>query len=369
MDNFMKCLLHQNIEVKHICISTNKHTFSNNAYPSQLKIEVDNHYINTDITPIKALKELFSKGSYNINRFYCDGLANKISKELVQENYDCIILESLFTTKYIETMRSISDVPIFLRTHNIEHKITSDLAKNASGLKKIYLNKLAKDLKSYEIETLKTVDGILSISKDDTAQIKELAISTSIKTISVSVNCPKVVNKYNSEGIFHLGSMNWEPNLEAVDRLIKLFPQIKNAIPSCKLHIAGSASDAHNLMQQEKGIYYDGFVNDINEYASDKGILVSPIISGSGIRIKILEMMAIGIPVITTELGASGVNYVNGKELIIANSDEELTKASIDLIKNKKKRQELGENGIHYIRKNHNIESISKEILEFIERT
>ena len=371
MDNFLKCLLQSGVEVKHICISTNKHPFDLNAYPKeyQSKLGVVNHHIDTDVTPIRAIKGLFESGSYNINRFNSTKLQDRIELELEQSDVDFVILESLFTATYINPIRFKSKARVFMRTHNIEHKITSDLAKNASGLKKMYLSKLAKDLKEYELDALKKVDGILSISKDDTNKIKALGIKTPIRTIGVAIPQAEIDNKYEGNSIFHLGSMNWQPNVEAVERLISLFPSIRELAPECELHIAGSSDSKAFKSKSKDNIFVDGYIDDINSFAISHGILVSPIISGSGVRIKILEMMAIGIPVVTTKLGASGIDYNTSKCLLSAESNEELIDSTVQLVQNKELRKEIGQNAIAYIRKNHNIESISTEIIEFIQGT
>jgi len=369
MDNFLNCLLNTKIIVKHICISTNKHPFKQNAYPAKQQLTIHNHFIDTDITSYRGFINLFKSGSYNVNRFHCKNLQATIKQEVEHSKYDCVILESLFTTTYIEAIRSKTSIPIFVRTHNLEHKIATDLAKNSTGIKKVYLSKLAKDLKTYEISALKKIDGILSISKADTEQIEALEINTPIKTIGVAIPIPDIQNNYDANGIFHLGAMNWQPNIEAVKRLVDIFPEIIKSTPRCKLHIAGSSDSDYIKPQTKKQIYFDGFVDNIQTYALKKGILVSPIISGSGIRIKILEMMAIGIPIITTKLGASGINYTDSNCLIIANKNTDIIAATLELIQNKDSRKKIGQNAIAYIRKNHNIEDISSEIIEFIKGT
>lgn len=371
MDNFLKCLLQSGVEVKHMCISTNKHPFDIKSYPEeyQSKLNIVNHHIDTDVTPSRVIKGLFQSGSYNINRFNCPELQDRIELELEQSDVDVVILESLFTTTYINPIRFKSKARIFVRTHNIEHKITEDLAKHASGLKKMYITKLAKDLKEYELNALNKVDGIFSISKDDSDHMKVLGINTPIQTIGVAIPQPDIMNNYEGKSIFHLGSMNWQPNIEAVTRLINLFPGIRKSVPNCELHVAGSADNGEFKTQPDQEVYFDGFVENINTYAIKQGVLVSPIISGSGVRIKILEMMSVGIPVVTTKLGASGIDYTSSKCLVTAETDQELIDSSIELIQNKELRKEIGQNAIEYIRKNHNIESISTEIIEFIQGT
>ena len=121
------------------------------------------------------------------------------------------------------------------------------------------------------------------------------------------------------------------------------------------------------LFSDQNGQLEDGFIEDISTYVSERGILVSPIKSGSGIRVKILEMMSLGVPVITTSLGAQGIQAEGN--LIIANTDKEIKKSIIQLKNDKNQREKLGMNSIDYIRTHHNKTTLSKQLLEFIRKS
>ena len=367
MDSFLKCLLNSEAKVDHICISTKKHPFKKESYPNKFRsvINIYNHFIDTKVTFLRALLSLFEKGSYKVNRFYCKKLEKKINNELKNIKYDCIILESLFTTSYIKTIKSISQSKIYLRSHNVEHKINLINFKNILNPRKIYLSKILKDLKKYELKTLNEVDGIMTISKDDKLDFEKLGIKKPIVNINVAIKVDSYSNNYNSKNIFYLGSMNWKPNIDALNKLINIFPKVRKNEPFCKLYIAGSFKNNHFKTDQINNIYFDGFVDEIKEYAINRGILVCPTISGSGIRIKILEMMSIGIPIITTRLGSSGIDN-SSQCLIIKDNEVDIVDSIIELIKNIDLRKKIGHNAIEYIKKNHNIDKISKQLIEFI---
>ena len=367
MDSFLNCLLNIEANVDHICISTKKHPFKKESYPKKIKsvVNIYNHFIDTKVTIPRALFSIFQKGSYKVNRFHCNRLEKKINNELKKIKYDCIILESLFTTSYIKTIRSVSKSKIYLRSHNVEHKIKPINFKNIFNPGKIFLSKILKDLRAYELKTLNEVDGILTISKDDKHDFEKLGIKTPIENINVSIKVDSYNNNYNSKNIFYLGSMNWKPNIDALNKLINIFPKVRKKSPFCKLYIAGSFKNNHFKTNKIKNIYFDGFVNDIKEYAINKGILVCPSISGSGVRIKILEMMSIGIPIITTKIGSSGIDN-SSQCLIIKDNEEDIVNSILELIKNIDLRKKIGHNAIEYIRQNHNIDKISKQLIEFI---
>ena len=373
MDNFLQCLLAKNIDIKHLFIHTSKHPYLEGNYPSELsdRIRPKGVFINTKVTAISAIKHLFKRGSYNVNRFYSPEMKELIVDQLQAEDYTCIILESLFIGPYIESIRDNYTGKIFIRTHNVESDIWNDLAKSATNFfRASYLRKLANDLKKYEIEILQKIDGILSLSIDDVQRFAELKIKTKAEVIPVTIELhDKEDNTYDNNNFFHLGVMNWQPNIEAVDRLIKLFPTIRKNIPTAELHIAGKHSTEVVKENQQSGIFVHGFVEDSRQFSIQTGILVSPILSGSGIRIKLLEAMALGIPCVTTTRGIQGIDYSENNCVIVADNDTKIIHECIRLAKDKKLREEIGKNARNYIRKNHNIESVSTRIVEFIKNT
>lgn len=370
MHQLLFCLLQSDLELKHICLSTHKHPFDISYYPESLQksFPIVSFPINTKLKYSEALKHIINRKSYNISRFDCQDIHHKIHLELNEGNYTHVFLESLYLSPYISTIRKYSNAKIILRTHNVEHIIWEQLAQNTSNpLKKWYLNRLALDLKKQELAVLNKVDLIASISDTDTFEFKKIGISAPIMTLPVAMDTQENKIDYKSQDLFFLGSMNWQPNLEAVQWLIQeIFPVIKYRMPEIRLHIAGSFMLDKFPTNEVTGIVNHGFVEDSTLFMQSNGILVLPILSGSGVRMKMLEAMSLGIPVITTNIGAQGINDLN--TISIANNTDEFIEKIMELLQSKEKRSVLGNKAFIYMEKNYSVSTISTLICERIRK-
>lgn len=370
MDNFLKSLLAAHFEVRHLAIGTEKHPYKKVNYPVDLqnKISINGQNISTSVNAFSALKSLFKNGSYNVNRFHSKDVFKKIEKEIKETKFDTIIFESLFSTIYLNEIREIFSGNILTRIHNIEANIWKDYWRNENSFfKKLFLKKLHRDLEKYEIETFKKIDGIIAISDDDRDSILALDIDANVITIPVAISDIQNHNNYSNTSVFHLGAMDWQPNIEAVERLIKIHEEAILKQNSFDLYIAGKNASSFKIPPSSKDIRNLGFIENLSDFTKSAGILVSPIISGSGVRIKILEMMAKGIPVITTKTGAKGINHCDNECLIIATDNNDFINKIKTVRESSELRRKLGENAIKYIRQHHNIEKITKSLREFIQ--
>lgn len=372
MASFLDVLIHAGLLIDHLTIATDKHPFNENDYPSAIRdnIKPEAVYINTRIKPLPALKYIFAKGSYNVQRFHSSKMSDAIRSKLKRSKYDIIILDSLYSTTYLDLIRDQFDGKIYLRSHNSEAQIWNDIASNERNLPKMaYLKKLAKDLEEYERKVLEQIDGVLALSPDDLELFNRLTPNVRGCVIPVTIDLPNESANLDIKNLFHLGSMGWTPNKEAVEELIGLFSHIRDEKPDSQLHIAGKDANKYFKSDVQNGIYVDGFVEDLNHYSCNAGIMVSPIRSGSGVRIKILEMMALGVPVVTTSIGAKGLFKDGIKSIAIADIRPAIVEKVIELINNKSDREKISEDSRRYIKEYHNIESASKEIVDFFRHT
>ena len=368
MANFLDLLLAGNHEVKHLTVATNKHPFYISNYPPEItqKTSVESVRITTDVKPLKAFLALFKKNSYNVSRFYSDEMNSLVKTALSNEKFDVVILESLFSTVYLDTIRSYFKGKVYLRSHNIEFQIWEDITNNfGNWLKRKYFKRLTSDLKRYELDTIQQLDGILTISTADEQYYKQhLTGPVTTLPFTIAIN-NTLINDYSASNLFHVGGMDWEPNREAVERLIRLFPALIKQHPKIELSLIGKGTD--ELVSNNSSIHAEGFIDDLEAHAVKTGILVSPISAGSGIRIKILEMMALGIPVITTKKGAQGIDYEGKKCLFIADTDEKIIQACVELSTNPSLRSELGTNAKNYISTYHSPTTVAKQLDEFLQ--
>ncbi len=370
MNQFLKCLLSSGLDVKHFTVSTQKHTYSEENYPEKLTkiVRTESAFIDTRINPFSALSYIFKKGSYNIDRFKSQRFRLLLKKYLKEQQPTIVIFESIYLANYFSLIKKYSSAKIIIRSHNVEFLIWERLATNESSLfKRLYFKKLAKDLKKAELQILNKIDGIAFISREDEKILKESGVKTYSTTIPISITPAQELSNYAINSFFYIGSMNWMPNIEAANHLINyIFPEIRKSIPDAVLYIAGSSMPESIVSNIETGIEVVGYVDSISNFMTTKGILLAPIKSGSGVKIKIIEAMNFGTPILTTPLGIEGIEGENGRDFIVAKTDTNFIKSAIELSYSIELREYIGRNAKNNISVNYSEEAIAKKIIEFI---
>lgn len=365
---FLNDLISANCDIHYALLHTEKHPFKREDFPETVldQISLTTSFVDTKVRKIDALKFLFNKKSFNVERFYTKEFESKIIELLSANRFDAVIFDNVFSARYLDVVKNhTSTLPCFIRSHNVEFEIWEGLAQSSgSAIVRGYLKRLAKDLKRFELQTSNASDGILTITEDDKSEFFKLGVTAPMLHIGVSVAIPEYTHNYENNGLFHLGAMNWRPNVEAVDTVLKYLPTWLEQDPGITFAIAGMQSSERYDHLENDSIEVKGFVPDLQEFIATQGILVAPIQSGSGVRIKLLEMMAFGVPIITTSLGAQGIADQSGVEL--ADNHETMAAAVYSLRTDENKRRELGQKAKSIITLYHNSETISKKIREFI---
>lgn len=298
-------------KLKYVAIGTHKHPFSEEKFPKNPKLSVQTHFVDTRVQLKGALIALLKQESYNLTRFKNDVLVQELKKELRAQPYDVIIFESLFAAVYAPLLRKASTAKFIYRAHNIEHQIWKDLAGNTKNwIKKWYLQQLAYSLKWAErsiwSEDQGALDVILAISNTDLAQIENQTL-TACKYLPASAANSNVQSNLAPNALCFLGAFDWIPNVEAVDWFLQnVFPRLQNSFPAIEFHIAGKGAD--NLKQwQQKGVVVHGFVADPKEFIARNGIFIGSLQSGSGVKMKIIEAMSVGAPLVLSPKSADGL--------------------------------------------------------------
>ena len=365
-------LLQAGHSVKVLAANTNKYNIDPATIPEDFKEKTRIEFVDMDLTlniP-GALKNYLTRKSYHVARFHTKEFAQKLTAILRSESFDIIQLEMLYMASYLDILRKYSKAPIVLRAHNIEHKIWQRVAENCTNpLKHIYLNHLYKALKRFEIGILNKVDGIVAITPVDARNFDRLSHSTNIISIPFGINLatlPEDLDQPEEASLFHIGTMNWFPNEESIRWMLsEVWPLVTKRKPDIKLHLAGRYMPEWISKLSLPNIIVDGEVPDVWEYMQRFSIMVVPLFSGSGIRIKIVEAMAAGKAIITTAIGAEGINYENGQHLLIAKDARSFTDAIVKLCDDKNLRDTLGKNAKLLIAKEHDNNKLMQKLTAF----
>jgi len=367
-----KAISQLDCEITLLAMNTTKHFFDPTTLPSTFNhykemymVEVDNR-----VKVMDAFLNLFSGQSYHISRFISPAFDQKL-KELLQANdYDIVQLETLYLAPYVETIRQYSKAKIVMRSHNVEHEIWKRITENtAMGAKKMYLSLLTKRLENFELEYLNKYDMMVAITQRDLDFFTRLGckIAAHVTPIGLELGDYTKVSAINKVPSFcFIGSLDWMPNAEGIDWILeKVWPKVLEKVPTATFHIAGRNTPESLLNGNWKNVVIHGEVPSATEFINAHDVMLVPLFSGSGMRVKILEGMALGKVVLSTTLGLEGIHAKHGKEVLIADEVNDFAQEVINCFEKTEQTARIGAAAKEFIHEYYDNLSIAKRLLEF----
>ncbi len=369
--NMTTLLIEQQVQVTLLAIATQKHPGNLADLPKDIKnhIHFNQCNVNTNFNGLTFLKSVIQGDAYTLNRFYSIDYEKLIQQTLQQQQFDIVQLEGLYLLPYVELIRKFSTAKIVLRAHNVEHHVWQNLSTNSSNyLKKKIYQFNANSLKSIEEKSLESIDAVVSISTEDQTFFKRqhhipcLNIPFGVQLDDYQIH-PSLSE---SVSISFIGSLDWLPNIEGLQWFIeKVWTSIHQQFPKIKFHIAGRNMPASFKKTHAPNVIIEGEVPCAKQFIAAHPIFVVPLLSGSGMRIKIIEAMALQAAVVSTPLGASGIQYTNQSNILIAQNPAEFSKSIGSLIKNTSLRSQIAKNGRQLVEKQYNNLQLSKSLVNF----
>lgn len=329
IDSVTQGLISSGCSVKVLTVSTYKHPFDEKKITPEYRRDtaIESVYIDTRVKPLPAVVALLCGESYHVKRYVSSEFTKKLVEILKSGSFDVVHVESIFLTPYVATIREHSNARIVLRTHNIEHRIWRQLSNGERNFfRKRYLKHLALSLEHYEREHINEYDGVISITEQDSVALKEMGCRKPMVTVPFAINPGEQSEGTSVEpmSLFHIGSMDWKPNVEAIDWfLTSVWPLLHREMPQVRLYLAGRHMPQRLVDCRYEGVTIVGEVEDAIGFMASKSVNIVPLLSGSGIRVKILEAMSIGKPVVATSVAARGICYTDGKDILIADTPEQ----------------------------------------------
>ena len=339
MNNVTQGLLAAGHEVKLLTAYTHKHDLELHNLSEEYigSTDIEGVFIDTQINLIDAFSSLITQDSYNVSRFFSPDLDIRLADILKRQNFDVVHLESLFMAPYIGTIWRFSKAKIVLRSHNLEYLIWERIAAGTKNrAKKAYLKYLSKKLKDYELSVINQVDGVASISQQDMEKYQALGCDKPMVNIPFGVsikNYPVAVHDVPKPTLFHIGAMDWRPNLEGILWFLEdVWPILSMNHQDIELHLAGRGLHEDMLPENQSNVIVHGEVESATEFMSSHSLMIVPLLSAGGIRVKIIEGMAAGKAVVSTAVGAEGIDYTKDQDIVIADTANEMIKELSKLI-------------------------------------
>ena len=359
-----------------LAMNTVKHHVTLTEIPESVKELAEFKLVSVParISPVSAFLNLvFSRKPYNAVRFISKTFATELQRVLLENDFDIIQLEGLYVCPYIPVIRANSKAKIIYRAHNIEHEIWARTAIMAHGLEKWYLQNLSGRIKSFEVQIINKYDLLVPITGRDEAMLNKLGnikpSHVSQTGIDSSVLIPNSKNLVHPT-LFHIGSLEWTPNQEGLIWFFNnCWDTIRKKYPDLQFFIAGrNAPPWFQKMLNLPNVVYKGEVADAYEFINSKSIMVVPLFSGSGMRIKIIEGMALGKPIVTTAVGTEGISTTSGVNIVITEDADGFVQSISDLIEDYEYFERIGKNAIEYIHENFDNLSSAGSLIEFYKK-
>jgi glycosyltransferase involved in cell wall biosynthesis len=365
-------LVSQGNDITLLCLNTSKHFVGNEKIPEHItsKMKVITVFHNTEINLFRAFYNLvFSKKPYNGIRFISKSFVTNLTQLLTTERFDIVQLEGPYMGYYIPLIKKHSNVPIALRAHNVEHEIWERKSFNDKNpFRRLYIKILSKRIKNHELKVLNNIDLLVCISVRDQIMLLKLKPSISSIVIPAGVDAENypLPEKPEFPSLFFIGSLDWMPNQEGLIWFIDyVWPEIQK-FNNIQFHVGGRGAPAwleKKLITNK--IVFHGEVDNAYEFMNCYAIMVSPVFSGSGIRIKILEAMMMGKAVISTTIGSEGISYTHGENIILADDPSSFARYILEYSSDREKFDNIAASGRTFVLESFNNLAICKNLDEF----
>lgn len=277
-----------------------------------------------------------------------------------ETSFDIVQADQLNMAQYARLVPGGSKV---LDAHNALWLLYKRLSETMQpGPRKWMLERDWRLLKKYEGGICREFDGVIAVSEEDKLALEEAAgVPLDIQVIPISVDTQEVKAIGRDPGadhILHIGTMYWPPNVDGVLWFIReVLPIIRQSRPEVAFDVVG-ANPPHEILAAAEaggGINVTGYVEDPTPIQKKAGAVVVPLRAGGGMRVKILNAMAQGIPVVTTTLGCEGIRVEPGRHLLIADTPQDFARETLRLLDDHELANELGQNARQLIQSKYDL--------------
>ncbi|PHI19163.1 glycosyl transferase family 1 [Lewinellaceae bacterium SD302] len=372
-----KSLSELGVEVSLLAMNTSKHFFEGTELPKETSHfkEVRTVNVCTKLKAKDAAHNLLLWKSYHISRFDQTAYHLELQRWLNEENFDVIQLETLYLAPYVETIRRVApDALISMRAHNVEFEIWQRVCENINFLpKRWYMRMLTSQLCQYEKDHLNTYDLLLPITSRDDDHFRSMGFNGISHVLPIGLDTADVAPNYDTyraaPSLAFIGSLDWTPNLEGLEWFVeKVWPQIHAAYPEVIFHIAGRNMPDSMRKLERTNIIVHGEVPDSNAFLNAHSISIVPLLSGSGMRAKILQSMALGRTVVTTSVGLEGIDARDNKEVLIADPPEAFAKVVINCLANARQLESIGRAAVQLFEDRYDRHNMAERLIETYHR-
>jgi polysaccharide biosynthesis protein PslH len=273
-------------------------------------------------------------------------MRRRLRELLASNTFDLVHADQLNMAQFALS----TGLPVVLDEHNAVWTIFARLAQQEHGLKRLVMELEWRRLRRYEGQVCRSADAVMSVSAEDRAALLEGGAVEPIPIIPIAVDVAgiqPVPRRPDAQGILSMATMYWPPNVDSVLWFAReVLPHIRRAVPDAPFYIVGARPPAEVVeLGNDPTIQVTGYIEDPTSYLESSALLIVPLRAGGGMRVKILEALARGIPVVSTTIGAEGIDVTHGEHLLIADEPAAFAEAVVRVLRDRALGDRLAEAG------------------------
>ncbi len=292
----------------------------------------------------------------SVAKYHSRAMARAIIREVRQERIDLVYFDHIHMGQYI---RLVPGVPAVVDEHNVESLILSRLARNERNPpKRMLIEFEAAKMARLEKRVCSKALRVLFVSEEDKLNFENIGgditharvIPNGVDTLYFRLYAGDV---FEEDAFVFTGSMDWQPNSDAVWFFVHdVLPKIWKEQDDVRFYVVGKnpPENLRLLARKEPRVIVTGSVPDVRPYVAKSKLFVVPLRIGGGTRLKILEAMSMNRAVLSTSIGAEGIEAKDGVHLELADRPEDFAAKALSLLRDDTRRRALGEAGRKFVR-------------------
>jgi glycosyltransferase involved in cell wall biosynthesis len=315
-----------------------------------------------------AARSALSGTSFLMERDNVAAMHRAVEAALAQKKFVAIHVDHLQMSSFVP--KDTCGARVVLDQHNVEHRIPQRMAATVRNpAVRLFASGEWRRLAEFEKRALERADRTIAVSREDQQIFQGMAepVSDRIVAIPIGVDLEffgSVAWRPGGTTLLSVGTMYWPPNVDgALYFYREIFPKIKQQMPEAVLQLVGPKPTPEiTSLGDDPAVEVTGLVPDIRPYAAACGVFIVPLRSGSGMRVKILNAMAMGVPIVSTTVGAEGIEVTDGENLLLADGPQPFADACVRVLRDASLAAHLASGGRALMERRYGWETVGKEL-------
>lgn len=311
-------------------------------------------------------------------RLWSPEFVKRLTQYLSQNQVDLVQIEGIEMAPYLAIMEQASPKPkIIYDAHNAEwilqkRACLADVRTPRRWIAALYSWVQWQRLRRYEADLLRRVDHTIAMSPPDEAALREVCPDATMTVVPNGVDVAAYTH-YQGQPIpydlLFTGKMDFRPNIDAVLWFGQhVWPLIQAKRPETTFAIVGQRPHPRlDGLRELSGLTITGFVESVQPYLAGAKVYVAPLRVGGGTRLKLMEAMAMGVPIVSTTVGAEGFPVTHAQELLLADTPIAFAEAVLELLQNPTRRAKVGQSGQQFAQENYDWKTLVPRLAQVYE--